>query len=204
MSSSSDVAASTKKLSSKDGSETTTKKITPQRLKGWSAYAASAYGAVPNTRKLDLSPIQPAVLKKRVEEDGVLLMVHKPISVLLSGTISVEDDGRVLLHVDDNVNALHREVEDLFVASVLPVFPETGGKASYSNYYGDNLVKLKEKHFRGRYVAKFRNGARDASLDASDAFTGKRVEIIVKYYGAFSSEEIYGPLITVAAFNVLE
>lgn len=197
-------ASTTKKLSAKDGSETTTKRVAPQRIKGWGATQAGAYGIIPGTRKLDLNPIQPATIKKRVEGDGVMVMVAKPVSVLLTGTASVDEDGRVLVAVDENTNAIQRQVEDLFTASVLPHFPEAEGKTSYVNYYGDNLVKLKEKHFEGRYVSKFKNGERDASLKPLDAYNGKKVQIVAKYYGGFATDEIYGPLVTVAAFNVLE
>jgi hypothetical protein len=201
-------AASTKKLPSKAGSDaTTTKRVAPQRVAGWPSIQVRAYGAGSGTQKLAVNPISGnAVIKSRKDDDdgGVMVMVAKPVSLVVTGTATADEDGKVLVIVDDETNGIQREVEDLFTASLLSHLPATEAKTSYSTYYGDNLLKLKEKHFAGRFVSKFRNGERDASLKASDAYSGKRVQIVVKYYGAYATNEIYGPLVTVAAFNLLE
>ena len=198
-------SAGTKKEASKEaGSETTTKRVTPTRVKGWLAYAANAYGAAPGTRKLDLSPPEALALKKRTEADGTIVTVLKPLHVYVRGTARCDEDGKVYVSVDSDHVAVQRQVEDLFLAGLLPFLPEAEGRTSYATYYGDNLVKLKDKHFGGRYIAKFLKGTRDATIEPSDAFSTKPVELILKYYGGFANNDIYGALVTVAAFNLLE
>lgn len=191
-----------KTAAKKDAGSETVRRIRPVVLKGWSELQAQAYGSVPGSKSLEINPIQPLAVKKKTATDGgSMIQVTKPINVLVTGTPRVEDE-KVFVVLDPEYVEAHRAAEDGFLQAGVELL-NADGKAQVPNYFGDNMLRLKTKHFHGRFVSKFEAGTRSETLEPADAVSGEKVQLILRYYGLYSTEDCYGPLVSVAAFNML-
>lgn len=200
--SSESAATEVKKTSTKTGdSETTKRRIAPQRLKGWLEQAAGAYGISPSTKNLVLNGLPKYSIKKK-NEDGSMVMVAKPVQVIATGTVLEQSDDRLLIRMEDDVVGVFQEVAGEFTAQIA-LDMELDGRSENQVFYGENLLRLKPKHFKGRYTHKFVKGEREATNKFED-MTGKRIDVIVRFYGLYKADEVYGPLVSVSAYNVLE
>lgn len=194
-------ATAVKKSSQKQAVTETTRRIRPIRIKGWMEVAANAYGITPSTRNVTLTG-PPEYTVKSKNEDGTMLMVSKPTQILVPGLILEANDERVLVRMDDTVVGLFRSLEDSLLEQ-LSKHANTEGKSDNHIHYGDNLLRLKTKYFKGRYTHKYVKGEKDETAKYED-LTNKRVEIIVRFYGLYVTDDMYGPLASVGAYNVLE
>lgn len=202
MSDNSTAPTTVKKAAKKEGGSETVRRTRVTPLRGWTEVQAKAYGSVPGSMSLALNPISPLAVKKKTATDGgELVQVTKPINVLVTGKARIEDD-KVFIIVDPEYVEAHREAENAFLSAGNELINHDG-KAQLQTYFSDNMVKLKAKHFNGRYVSKFEAGTRSEELEASDAFGTDKLQLVLRYYGLYTTEDCYGPLVSVAAFNLL-
>lgn len=201
MSTSPTAAAAVKKSATKTDSETTKRRIVPTRIKGWLEQAAGAFGITAASRNLSLSGLPKVTIKKK-NEDGSMIMVSKPTSVIATGVVVEQDDDRLIIRVADENIGIFEEVATDFT-SQLALNENLEGKSENGILYNTHMLRLKPKHFKGRYTQRYVKGERDTE-GKFENLTGKRVDVIVRFYGLYKLDDIYGPLVSVSAYNVLE
>jgi len=188
-----------KKVAAKSSGSETTKRVFPQKLQGWIALVASAFGPQVGARNWSIAGFPKLEAKKAVNDS--MTLVKKPVSVILRGSFVNERDGKIFIRVEDTYFNVFKAVESQFMEDIngLEGAQPSEGLAQLGLTFGDDMVSLKSKYFTGKFTKAFVNG--DLVKDTPD-LNGKTVSIIVKFYGRYIAEEVYGPLVSVAAYNV--
>ena len=188
-----------KKVATKAVSETA-KRIVPTRVRGWIENLAGAYGPAVTNRNLPMTGV-PAQSIKKTNEDKSMVMVSKPVNVHVRGTVSLDED-RVVINLNPEYPGILAEVEEQFISGVAEKQTlSLEGKALITTHYGEKLMRLKAKHFKGAYVRRFKDeAASDTKLQDLD---GKAADIIVRFYGMYITDDCYGPLVSVSAYNLI-
>lgn len=197
-------ATAVKKTAAKEGSvPETTRRIRPTRIKGWMELAANAYGLAACTRNLGLvGRPEYAIKSKKDNDSGGMVLFTKQTQVLVPGIVIEANDERVLIRMDDESVGLFRTLEDDCLEQADKLV-NTEGKSAAQIQHGENLLRIKTKYFKGRYTHKYVKGEKEEGNKYED-MTGKRVEVIVRFYGHYTTEDMCGVLASVGAYNILE